>query len=180
MNREKECALRKTTHFCYIIKELLHQPSQETSSWQRGKAETSLENGQRKRKSDIKTRGEYSNQLCNVSRRTSDEVDRSKITNRKESNKCDLCKALWVSQGRFTKETALPVQTLGHIQHTCETLSQLHTMTNHRSWLLIHVELSHLASPMCRFICINSEKCFRTLWKELAQEFPEVFNQCVE
>ncbi len=30
------------------------------------------------------------------------------------------------------------------------------------------------------FVCINSEKCFRTVWKELDQEFPVVFDQCVE
>ena len=30
------------------------------------------------------------------------------------------------------------------------------------------------------FICINGEKCFRTVWKELAQEFPEDFDHCVE
>jgi hypothetical protein len=27
---------------------------------------------------------------------------------------------------------------------------------------------------------INNEKSFRTVWTELAQEFPEVFNHCVE
>ena len=26
----------------------------------------------------------------------------------------------------------------------------------------------------------NNEKCFRTVWSELAQEFPEVFNLCAE
>jgi hypothetical protein len=57
---------------------------------------------------------------------------RSKITNGKESDKCDLCKALWISQGRFTTESPLPVQTLDHIQHTCEALSEIHTMTHHR------------------------------------------------
>ncbi len=71
---------------------------------------------------------------------------RSQITNRKESDKCELCKALCVSQGRFTTETGLPVQTLGHIQHTCEVLSELHTMTHHRCCRLIHGELSRLAS----------------------------------
>ncbi len=30
------------------------------------------------------------------------------------------------------------------------------------------------------FDWINSEKCFRTVWKELDREFPEGFNQCVE
>ncbi len=105
---------------------------------------------------------------------------RSKITNGKESDKCDLCKALWISQGRFTTESALPVQTLGHIQHTCEALSEIHTMAHHRCWRLIHAELSRLASSAWRFICINNEKSFRTVWTELAQEFPEVFNHCAE
>ncbi len=61
---------------------------------------------------------------------------RSKITNGKGSDKCDLCKALWISLGRFTTESALPVQTLGHIQHTCEALSEIHTMAHHRCWCL--------------------------------------------
>ncbi len=105
---------------------------------------------------------------------------KNKITNIRESDKCDLCKVLWVSEGRFTTEKDLPVQTLGHIQHTCETLLEFHTMTHHRCWRLIHGELSHLASSNWVFICINSEKCFRTVWKELAQEFPEVFDQYVK
>ena len=105
---------------------------------------------------------------------------RHKITNGKESDKCDLCKALWISQGRFTTESALPIQTLGHIQHTCEALSEIHTMTHHRCWCLIHGELSRLASSVWRFICISNEKSFRTAWTELAQEFPEVFNHCAE
>jgi hypothetical protein len=105
---------------------------------------------------------------------------RCKITKDKELDGCDLCKALWVTQGRFTTEADLPIQTLGHIQHTREALSELHTMTNHRCWCLIHGELSRLASPKWRFICINGEQCFRTLWKELTEEFPEVFDHCVE
>jgi hypothetical protein len=36
------------------------------------------------------------------------------------------------------------------------------------------------SSPAWRFICINNEQSFRTVWTELAQEFPEVFNHCVE
>ena len=91
---------------------------------------------------------------------------RNKITNGKESDKCDLCKALWMSQGRFTTESALPVQTLGHIQHVCEALSEIHTMTHHRCLCLIHTERSRLASSVWRFICINNEKSFRTVWTE--------------
>jgi hypothetical protein len=102
---------------------------------------------------------------------------RSKITNGKESDKCDLCKTLWISQGRFTTESVLPVQTLVHIQHTCEALSEIHTMV-HRCWCLIHRVFT--ASSAWRFICTNNEKSFRTVWTELSQEFPEVFNHCVE
>jgi hypothetical protein len=105
---------------------------------------------------------------------------RNKITNGKESDKCDRCKALWISQGRFTTESALTDQTLGHIQHTCEALSEIHTMAHHRCWRLMHGELSRLAFSTWRFICINNEKSFRTVWTELAQEFPEVFNHCAE
>jgi hypothetical protein len=95
-------------------------------------------------------------------------------------HKCDLCKALWISQGRFTTESALPVQTLDHIQHTCEALSEIHTMTHHRCWRLIHGARSRLTFSTLRFICIHNEKSFRTVWTELAQEFPEVFNHCAE
>ncbi len=35
-------------------------------------------------------------------------------------------------------------------------------------------------SSAWRFICINNEKNFRTVWTELDQEFPEVFNHCAE
>ena len=79
----------------------------------------------------------------------------NKITTSKESDKCDLCKTLWVSEGRFTTEGTLPIQTLGHIQHTCEALSELHTMTHHRYWRLIHGELSRLAPSKWRFVCIT-------------------------
>ncbi len=29
-------------------------------------------------------------------------------------------------------------QTLGHIQRTCETLSEIHTLTHHQYWLIVH------------------------------------------
>ncbi len=29
-----------------------------------------------------------------------------------------------------------------------------------------------------RFICINGEKTFKTIWKELEVEFPTIFNNC--
>jgi len=54
-----------------------------------------------------------------------------KDSDRKESDKCDLCKSLWIVDGRFITEDALPVQDLGHIQHTCESLSKTHTLTHH-------------------------------------------------
>ena len=42
---------------------------------------------------------------------------RNKITNGKESDKCDLCKALWISQGRFTTES-VPIQTLSQLSES--------------------------------------------------------------
>ncbi len=58
--------------------------------------------------------------------------------------------------------------------------SEIHTMPHHRCWYLIHTDLSRLTFSVWRFICINNEKSFRTVWTELAQEFPEVFNHCAE
>ena len=48
-----------------------------------------------------------------------------RITKGKESNKCDLCRALRMKESRFTTEADLPEQDLGHIQHTCEALSEV-------------------------------------------------------
>ena len=45
---------------------------------------------------------------------------------------------------------------------------------------LIYGELSHLESPTWCFICINGEKCFRTMWKDLTQEYPESFDHYTE
>jgi hypothetical protein len=58
----------------------------------------------------------------------------------------DLCRTLWITEGRFNTEDDLPIQTLGHIQHQCETLSEIHTLTHHRCWCIIHTELGHLIS----------------------------------
>jgi hypothetical protein len=57
-----------------------------------------------------------------------------KITKKKESDRCYLCKDLWIVEGRFKKEKDLPEQTLGHIQHTCEALSATHIDTHHQWW----------------------------------------------
>jgi ribonuclease HI len=103
---------------------------------------------------------------------------RNKITKGKESNKCDLCRALWTAEGRTTTEDELPIQTLGHIQHQCEALSEIHTLAHHRCWRIIHAELGRLASTKWRFICINGEKTFKTIWNELEAEFPTIFNNC--
>ena len=92
-------------------------------------------------------------------------------TKGKESNKCDLCRTLRIRENRFTSETDLPEQDLGHIQHTCEALSEAHTAAHHRCWWLIHEELARLASPKWRFMCITGEKNLATVWKELADEF---------
>ena len=55
-----------------------------------------------------------------------------KITKRKESDRCDLCKTLRITEDRFTTEKDLPEQDLGHIQHTCETLSTAHIDFHHQ------------------------------------------------
>ncbi len=55
---------------------------------------------------------------------------RNKITKGKESNNCDLCRALWTAEGRVNTEDELPIQTLGHIQHQCQALSDyIHSHT---------------------------------------------------
>ena len=53
-----------------------------------------------------------------------------RITTKKESDRGDLCKALWIAEGRFKTEKDLPEQTLGHIQHTCEA----HIDVHHQCW----------------------------------------------
>jgi hypothetical protein len=92
-------------------------------------------------------------------------------TKGKESNKCDLCRSLRIKENRFTSEADLPEQDLGHIQHTCEAISEAHTAAHHRSWRLIHEELARLASSEWRFMCITGEKNLATVWKELKEEF---------
>ena len=89
-----------------------------------------------------------------------------RITKGKESNKCDLCKDLRINlkENRFTTEIDLPEQDLGHIQHTCEALTEAHTAAHHRCWQLIHGELARLASPKWRFMCISGEKKLETIW----------------
>ena len=53
-----------------------------------------------------------------------------KITKRKESDRCDLCKTLWITEDRFTTEKDLPEQSLGHMEDTCEVLSTDHAGVN--------------------------------------------------
>ena len=98
-----------------------------------------------------------------------------KITKGKESNKCDLCNTLRIRENHFTSEADLPVQDLGHIQHTCEALSEAHTASHHRCWRLLHGELVRLACAEWRFMCISGEKNLETIWKELTEEFEEEF-----
>jgi hypothetical protein len=55
-----------------------------------------------------------------------------RITKKMESDRCDLCKGLWIAEDRFKTEKDLPEQTLGHIQHTCEALSGDHIDSHHQ------------------------------------------------
>ena len=90
-----------------------------------------------------------------------------RITRKKESDRCDLCKDLWIAEDRFKTEKDLPEQTLGHIQHTCETLSADHIDGHHQCWRLIHGEVARLAAPEWKFLYISGEKCLQTLWNDI-------------
>jgi hypothetical protein len=41
-----------------------------------------------------------------------------KITKGKGSDRCNLCRVLWIEEDRFRTEKMIPEQTLGHIQYT--------------------------------------------------------------
>jgi hypothetical protein len=99
---------------------------------------------------------------------------RHKITKGRESDRCDLCRTLWMVEGRFRTEEELPKQTLGHIQHTCEALSAAHIDAHHQCWRLIHGELARLAAPEWKFLCISGEKCLQTIWDEITTDFKDV------
>ncbi len=90
-----------------------------------------------------------------------------KITKRKQSDRCDPCKSLWIVEDRFTTEKDLPEQNLGHIQHTCDTLSEGHINTHHQCLRLIHGELARLTAPTWKFLCFSGEKYLQTLWNEI-------------
>jgi hypothetical protein len=100
---------------------------------------------------------------------------RHKITKGKESNKFELCRALWIAEGRSNTDDEPPIQTLGHVQNQCEALSEIHTLAHHRCWRIIHAELGRLASSL------NGDsfaKNLKTIWNELDNECAEVFNFC--
>ncbi len=52
---------------------------------------------------------------------------------------------------------------LGHVQNTCEVLSDLHTVAHHRCWRLIHGEFSRLVPPI-RDSFASGEKFLPTIW----------------
>jgi hypothetical protein len=97
-----------------------------------------------------------------------------KITKGRESDRCDLCRTLWMAEGRFKTEEELPKQTLGHIQHTCEALSAAHIDAHHQCWRLIHGELARLATPGWKFLCVSGEKCLQTIWNDITSDFEDV------
>ncbi len=97
-----------------------------------------------------------------------------KITKDRESDRCDLCRSLWITEGRLRTEKELPEQTLVHIQHTCEALSAVHIDAHHQCWRLIHGELSRLATPEWKFLCVSGEKYLQTIWDEITSEFKDV------
>ena len=99
---------------------------------------------------------------------------RHKITKGRESDRCDLCRTLWMTEGRFKTEEELPKQTLGHIQHTCESLSAVHIDAHHQCWRLIHGELARLTAPGWKFLCVSGEKCLQTIWDDITSDFEDV------
>ena len=97
-----------------------------------------------------------------------------KITKGRESDRCDLCRALWIVEDRFSTEKELPEQTLGHIQHTCEALSAAHIDTHHQCWRLIHGELPRLTAPEWKFLCVSGEEYLQTVWDEITSDFEDI------
>jgi hypothetical protein len=97
-----------------------------------------------------------------------------KITKGRESDRCDLCRTLWIAEGRFRTEEELPKQTLGHIQHTCEALSAAHIDAHHQCWRLIQGDLARLAAPEWKFLCVSGEKCLQTIWDEITSDFEDI------
>ena len=97
-----------------------------------------------------------------------------RITKKKESDRCDLCRALWIAEGRFKTEEDLPEQTLGHIQHTCEVLSAAHIDAHHQCWRMIHGDLARLEAPEWKFLCVSGEKCLQTIWDEITSDFEDI------
>jgi hypothetical protein len=95
------------------------------------------------------------------------------ITKGKESDRCDLCRTLWIEEGRFRTEKDLPEQTLGHIQHTYEALSTVHIDVHHQCWGLIHGELTRLAAPEWK-LCVSGEKCLQTIWDDITSELKDM------
>ncbi len=97
-----------------------------------------------------------------------------KITKGKKSDRCDLCRDLWIEEVRFRTEKDLPGQTLGHIQHTCEVLSAEHIDDHHQCWRLSHGELTPLGASEWKFLCVSGEKWLQTIWDDITSEFKDI------
>ena len=121
-----------------LTKERYQRPSRVTGTLEKGESRDKL--GEWLKKTTVRSMDQR-RMLQAITHSDPSNSWRYKITNEQESKKCDLCKALWTEENRFTTEGALPDQDLVHIQHTCEALSEIHTMTLYRCWLLIHGEL---------------------------------------
>ena len=120
----------KTTHSGTIRKGQSRQHTQETGSSDR---ENTEENWGNDKKGTSVNSQDQRRMLQTISNSFPSNVWIHRITKGKESNKCDLCKALRIKENHFTTEADLPEQDLGHIQHTCEALTETHTTVHHRS-----------------------------------------------
>jgi hypothetical protein len=94
---------------------------------------------------------------------------RNKITKGKESDKCDLWKSLQIAASNLGTYTTHVWSTL---RNTHSSLPLLLVPPSHRLW-----ELDHLSSSEWS---VNGEKSLHTIWAEIGEEFPGIFNLCTE
>jgi hypothetical protein len=87
-----------------------------TSDWYLRKAESRDKLGEWLKKTTVRSQDQRRMPQANIHSFPSN-YWRHKITKGKELNRYDLCRALWIAEGRFNTEDDLPIQTLGHKQH---------------------------------------------------------------
>jgi predicted Zn-ribbon and HTH transcriptional regulator len=79
-----------------------------TSDWYLRKGETQDKLGEWLKKTTVRSQDQR-RMLQAITHSFPSNHWRHKITTAKESNRCDLCKALWIAEGRFTTQDDLPI-----------------------------------------------------------------------